>query len=202
MRKLVMALVAAAALAVPASASATAPIYPFGGGLTVSDEPAGENCEAGGIKVETPKLPVWDSVARTAQWEIQYDTFYVCNGVNGAPGANGLSGTNGKDGAAGQNGAAAPSCTSKRTILVKVREPKGHQLSSATVSANGKTAKAHRHRDGRLYARADFVGVDATKGQIVPVYIKGVDHGKTVSATRLYRLCTPDAGVLNLPIVL
>lgn len=200
MHKSALFLITAAMVAVPATAAAGG--YQKPAPLTVTAEPAGANCANGGIKVDVPakKTPPPEVIVSTRiQQEQKFDTFYVCNGAPGAAGINGVAGANGTS---GTDGAQAPSCTSKRTFGIRIREPKGHQLSDATVTANGKTVQAHRKHNGRLIGRADFTGVVAQKGQIVPVFIQGTDHGKAVSAVRLYRLCTPNAGVLNLPIVL
>lgn len=172
--------------------------------FSVVPEAPGENCVAGGFKITFN-----DSVS------------YVCNGpagttgaagndgsdgTNGTDGVNGVDGTNGTNGANGTNGVDGTdlaSCVSHRTFTIRLHERKGHRLSRATVSANNIVKKAKRVH-GRLTAKVSFVGYHGVRGQVVPVLIRGVDHGKKVRSVRLYRICTPSQGVslLNLPATL
>ena len=67
------------------------PQGPPGIGVTVTVEPAGANCTAGGVKIAQDG-----------------ETFFVCNGLNGLPGAVGPAGPAGPQGPAGPTGPAGP----------------------------------------------------------------------------------------------
>lgn len=69
---------------------------PSGGAPTVSvtDEPAGANCPAGGKKITVQNAGSTPTIS------------YVCNGLNGQAGQNGQDGQSGQSGQNGQNGAA------------------------------------------------------------------------------------------------
>ena len=120
----------ALAVAVMALGLSTAPAQTTGDTVTVTDEPAGDNCEFGGVKITvthaeptpeptedpteepTPEPtatedptedPTETPMARAAQAEP--DVTYVCNGQAGPPGDNGENGSDGADGDNGDNGA-------------------------------------------------------------------------------------------------
>ncbi|NOZ24932.1 MAG: Ig-like domain-containing protein, partial [Nitrospirae bacterium] len=63
--------------------------------ISISDEPAGENCTAGGVKIETGLDENLNGVLDPE--EVQ-DTRYVCDGTDGTDGADGADGENGTDG--------------------------------------------------------------------------------------------------------
>ncbi len=73
--------------------------------FVVNEEPAGENCAAGGLKVETS----FDSDGNGTIEDSEISVEYVCNGESpqgsqGEPGEQGIAGTDGKDGAQGAKG--------------------------------------------------------------------------------------------------
>lgn len=75
--------------------------------VATTDEPAGENCASGGIRVDAGRDFNRDTVLLIPD-EVE-TTSYVCNGAtgaNGADGATGPAGANGANGAAGANGEA------------------------------------------------------------------------------------------------
>jgi len=69
--------------------------------MSMSEEPAGENCVFGGTKVDAGKD--LNSNGELDEDEILV-TSYVCNGEDGTNGTNGTNGTDGEDGTNGTNG--------------------------------------------------------------------------------------------------
>ena len=64
--------------------------------ITITDEPAGENCEFGGIKIVVTHRDPPPERRNDPEPEPVTETFYVCNGApgeDGAPGAPGAPGT-------------------------------------------------------------------------------------------------------------
>ena len=75
--------------------------------ITVSDEPPGENCPNGGIKVEVihPVPPDVDPLTEIPEPpEPEVEVFYICNGLDGEPGEPGEDGEPGTPGAPGTPG--------------------------------------------------------------------------------------------------
>lgn len=110
--------------------------------VAIADEPAGANCEAGGV-----------SITDTSSG----DVFYVCDGLAGADGADGADGNDGFDGQDGQDGqdgldgmdgidggsggtAAAVKCASARILFPHVPSRFHGRV---TVTVNG--ARKHVH---------------------------------------------------------
>jgi hypothetical protein len=113
-----LALTAALVAAVLAFGLPSAPAQ-TGDTVTVTDEPPGDNCEFGGVKITvthaeptpdpteepTPdptEDPTPDPTVTTSQDEP--DVTYVCNGQQGDPGDPGSDGQDGQDGTDGQDG--------------------------------------------------------------------------------------------------
>lgn len=67
----------------------------------VADEPAGDNCSGGGVKVQNGLDNDRDGELSEAEVE---ETRYVCNGTDGADGEDGADGTNGANGTNGADG--------------------------------------------------------------------------------------------------
>jgi hypothetical protein len=90
-------------------------------GITVTAEPAGANCAAGGIRIDVERRrPPKDEAPALVAMGLEplpvilpppppeVDTFYICNGVNGTNGADGGPGPAGPVGPAGAVGPAGP----------------------------------------------------------------------------------------------
>ncbi len=69
----------------------------------VMDEPAGGNCEFGGIKVETGLDTNQNGLLDDAEVDPN-GTFFICNGAPGEPGPGGPQGPTGDDGGDGEDG--------------------------------------------------------------------------------------------------
>lgn len=81
----------------------------------------------------------------------------------------------------------AKRCVSRRSFRIRLRQPKGTKLASATVKVNGKTATTRK--GAKLTAPIDLRGLP--KGKVtVAIAIKLAD-GRTVRGTRTYRTCAP-----------
>ncbi len=85
--------------------------------VAVSDEPAGENCENGGKKIETGIDDDGDGVLDPEEVD---DTEYVCNGTDGQDGQDGTDGETGPQGAQGEPGQDGEDGTDGSNALVNV----------------------------------------------------------------------------------
>ena len=78
-------------------------------------------------------------------------------------------------------------CLSRRSFRIRLREPRGDALRSATVSVNGRRVATRRL--GRITAPVNLRGLP--KGRYT-VRIRAVTVlGRTISGSRRYRTCTP-----------
>ena len=78
-------------------------------------------------------------------------------------------------------------CLSRRSFRIRLREPRGDALRSATVSVNGKRVATRRL--GRITAPVNLRGLP--KGRYT-VRIRAVTVlGRTISGSRRYRTCAP-----------
>lgn len=87
--------------------------------LNVTDEPAGVNCENGGVKID---VGTDDNQNNMLDEEEIDDTFYVCNGIDGNPGAPGAGGGTGSSGTDGNN-----------SLVNLVNEPAGSNCTNGGV---------------------------------------------------------------------
>jgi hypothetical protein len=88
-------------------------------------------------------------------------------------------------------------CTSRRTITIRIVERKGHRLRSAYVIANGKRTNARRV-GGRLRVTFTFRGRSYPQDQTESIAIVGRElDGDQVAGTRSYRPCRLKLGHLN-----
>lgn len=78
-------------------------------------------------------------------------------------------------------------CVSRRNFKIRLREPAGDALASATVFVNGKRVKVVRGE--RLTARVDLRGLP--KGRYKVRIVAKTVLGRTMKGTRKYRTCVP-----------
>jgi hypothetical protein len=78
-------------------------------------------------------------------------------------------------------------CVSRRNFRIRLREPRGDALASATVFVNGKRVKAVRGE--RLTARVDLRGLP--KGRYTVRIVAKTVLGRTIQGKRRYRTCVP-----------
>jgi hypothetical protein len=114
----------------------------------------------------------------------------------GSPGTGGSS-QPGSPHAVTQQGA---TCISKRKFRIRVREPRGARIRSATVLVNGKTvAVAKRNVDGKLRYTAEVdlrgLGKGSYKVEITAV----TDKGERLRGTRTYQTCAGKLASTGLP---
>lgn len=173
MIRTLLALTAALVAAVLAWGLPSAPAQ-TGDTVTVTDEPPGDNCEFGGVKITVTHMepeptedpteeptpdptedPTPDPTVTSAQAES--DVTYVCNGQQGDPGDPGDSGMDGQDGQNGLDGMDADPdtpgvqavrdnrCKTAGTIRVRVAK---RFRGRVKVTANGKrrNSRVRRHR--------------------------------------------------------
>jgi hypothetical protein len=81
----------------------------------------------------------------------------------------------------------ARECLSRRNFTIRVREPRGDRLRSATVVVNGRRLKVRRVR-GRLSARVDLRGV--RKATVRVQIVARSRAGRRLSGSRTYNTCT------------
>jgi hypothetical protein len=77
-------------------------------------------------------------------------------------------------------------CLSKRSFRIRLKEPPGDALATATVYVNGKRVKVIR-RD-RISAPVNLTGLP--KGRYTVRIVAKTVLGKTITGTRKYRTCT------------
>lgn len=159
---------------------------PPGNGVVVVVEPPGLNCPAGGIKISV----VGDG------------TFYVCNGVAGAPGVPGpigapglpgAPGAPGLPGAPGPAGPAAPTCTSSRTTSWVLVVRRVARVSALRATFNAKVAPVTRFTiRGRQAYRVAVRMAGLKRGiYVARVRYRITVRGRTRNSTRvqLFRAC-------------
>jgi plastocyanin len=89
-------------------------------------------------------------------------------------------------GPAGQLGTAAKGCISQRKFNIRIREPRGSRLKSASVTLNGRPVSV-RKEDGRLTAQIDLRGFSTGTYDVrIKARTKG---GRTLTGVRKYRTC-------------
>lgn len=77
-------------------------------------------------------------------------------------------------------------CLSRRSFKIKLKEPRGDALASATVFVNGKRVRVARGK--RLTAPVNLKGLP--KGRYTVRIIATTVRGKTIKGSRKYRTCT------------
>ncbi|MBJ7332148.1 MAG: hypothetical protein JHC95_19790 [Solirubrobacteraceae bacterium] len=87
-------------------------------------------------------------------------------------------------------------CTSRRTLTIRIRERKGQKIKSAKLVFNGKTlSNSRRTTDGRVVAKLDFRKLPSGR---FTVQIKAkLTNGKTKTYSRKYYTCKPKWGPAN-----
>ena len=84
--------------------------------------------------------------------------------------------------------ASSKSCTSRRAIRIRIREPRrGARLRSATVRVNGRPVRTVRGK--RIRALIDLRGLP--RGRYTVRIIATTTSGRRFSASRTYRTCAP-----------
>jgi uncharacterized Zn-binding protein involved in type VI secretion len=86
--------------------------------------------------------------------------------------------------------AALPSakrCVSRRRFRIRLRQPKGVTLTSATVKVNGRTAATRKGT--RVTAPIDLRGLP--KGAVTVSITVKLGDGRTLRGSRKYRTCAP-----------
>ena len=81
----------------------------------------------------------------------------------------------------------ARQCVSRRNFRIRLRQPKGFKLKSATVSLNGKRVATRSGK--RVTAPVDLRGLP--KGRFTVKISVTLTDGRKVSSTRKYRTCAP-----------
>ena len=87
-------------------------------------------------------------------------------------------------------------CISQRHFRIRIRQPRGERLKSASVTVNGRPVPV-RKQDGRLTAPVDLRGF-ASGVYDVKVTARTVD-GDTLRGTRKYRTCSAKLASAGLP---
>jgi plastocyanin len=88
-------------------------------------------------------------------------------------------------------------CISKRNFRIRLRQPRGSRLRSATVTLNGRPVPVARGEGGRLTAPVDLRGF-STGTYEVKIKARTVG-GRTLTGTRRYRTCAPKLADTALP---
>jgi hypothetical protein len=78
-------------------------------------------------------------------------------------------------------------CVSRRNFRIRLREPRGDALASATVFVNGKRVRVVRGK--RLTARVDLRGLP--RGRYTVRIVARTVLGRTIQGKRRYRTCVP-----------
>jgi plastocyanin len=115
-------------------------------------------------------------------------------GSSGTPGTSGPAG-----GTVGAQGQPTP-CRSQRNFRIRVRQPRGVKIKSASVSVNGKPVKVRQFVvAGKLrhVAQVDLRGLG--KGTYKVEITAKTDTGKTLRGTRTYRTCVAKLASSGLP---
>jgi hypothetical protein len=100
----------------------------------VSDEPVGDNCAAGGKRIETGVDA--DGSGTLVGAEIAA-TNYVCNGINGMDGEDGTNGEDGEDGTNGEDGENGFEVLVTTAPITTPCASGGHQLSIGLDNGDG-----------------------------------------------------------------
>ena len=79
----------------------------------------------------------------------------------------------------------AKKCVSRRSFRIRIREPKGVKLISASVTVNNKRVKTLKGK--RITAPVDLRGLP--KGRFTVTVSAKTGDGRTVKETRKYRTC-------------
>ena len=87
-------------------------------------------------------------------------------------------------------------CISQRNFMIRIRQPRGSRLTSASVTVNGRPVPV-RKQDGRLTAPVDLRGF-STGTYEVRIRARTVG-GRTVTGTRSYRTCAAKLASTALP---
>ncbi|MFM1828891.1 MAG: hypothetical protein RL624_1132 [Bacteroidota bacterium] len=98
--------------------------------IKTTTEPAGSNCSAGGVKVETGIDANSNGVLDASEIQTA-QTKYVCNGQQGSQGTTGPQGPAGPQGPIGLTGASGAAGANGNTIL------NGNAIPTSTLGANG-----------------------------------------------------------------
>ena len=99
-------------------------------------------------------------------------------------------------GSAGQLGTKAKGCISQRKFKIRIRQPGGSSLTSASVTLNGRPVSV-RKEDGRLTAQIDLRGFSTGTYDVrIKARTKG---GRTLTGVRKYRTCAPKLTSSALP---
>jgi hypothetical protein len=93
----------------------------------------------------------------------------------------------------GQRPSSSPPCRSRRSFVIRLREPKRGRLVAARVYVNGKRVKLLRGK--RLRARVNLRGLP--KGRYTVKVVAITSTGRRVTEKRRYRTCTPARGKGN-----
>lgn len=181
------------------------------GQVSVTVEPPGENCAAGGIVVVIIHGRPDDATAKGSKPDPPDETFFVCNGEQGETGATGPAGPTGATGPAGPAGPAGPqgpagprgdkgepgssftgtSCTSKRVGKWRLVVRKNHTVTRVRASVEGRRARVTRSRTrgGRVL----FTVRVSLRGLKIPgVYVARVRYridGRRNTKIHLFRTC-------------
>ena len=87
-------------------------------------------------------------------------------------------------------------CISQRNFKIRIRQPHGSSLESASVTLNGRPVSVQK-KDGRLTAQIDMRGFSTGTYDVrIKARTKG---GRTVTGIRRYRTCAPKLESLGLP---
>jgi hypothetical protein len=81
-------------------------------------------------------------------------------------------------------------CLSRRAFRIRLRNPKGTKITTATVKVNGKTVATRKGK--RVTAPVNLKGLP--KGRYTVSITTHLANGKTVKGSRHYRTCTPKHG--------
>ena len=81
----------------------------------------------------------------------------------------------------------AKACVSRRNFRIRLRQPKGGKLASATVKVNGRTVATRK--GARVTAPVDLRGLP--KGRFTVTITLKLADGRTVKGSRAYRTCAP-----------
>jgi plastocyanin len=94
----------------------------------------------------------------------------------------------GTGGATGQSQIKPKGCISQRNFKIRIREPHGSSLRSATATLNGRPVAVQK-KDGRFTAQVDLRGFSTGTYEVrIKARTKG---GRTLTGVRRYRTCTP-----------